>query len=204
MRQQGRPVMPTGSIERQQAEQELARFIRDQVGGQDAVLAVAEDPRQLIWTARSDGWIDYCNQRCLDYLGLALGQVRGWDWLAVLHPSDRPLCLDRWKASLAAGQGYEIEYRIRGADGSHRWFLGRASPVRDRGGRIVKWFGTSTDIGDQRRAGGRTAGLMGRRQRRIAEQQTLLAVLPVGAPIGEDATWDRVRFNRHYLQRHGL
>ena len=107
---------------------------------------------QIVWTATPDGSIDYYNQRWFDYTGLTLKETRGWGWELVLHPDDLELCIDRWRLAYTTGEPYEVEYRFRRAsDGAYRWHLGRAMPVRDETGAIVKWFGTCTDIDDQKR-----------------------------------------------------
>jgi len=107
----------------------------------------------IVWTARSDGWLDYYNQRWFDYTGLTLAQSEGTGWGRVLHPDDLQHCIDTWRLSVRTGELYEIKYRFRRAsDGSYRWHLGRASAIRDADGRIMKWFGTATDIDDQKRA----------------------------------------------------
>src|SRR6185369_17675332 len=107
----------------------------------------------IVWTARSDGWLDYYNQRWFDYTGLTLAQSEGTGWGRVLHPDDLQPCIDTWRLSVRTGELYEIKYRFRRAsDGSYRWHLGRASAIRDADGRIMKWFGTATDIDDQKRA----------------------------------------------------
>jgi PAS domain S-box-containing protein len=106
----------------------------------------------IVWTADTDGGIDFCNQRGLDFTGLTLEQIKGWGWMAVLHPEDVPRAREQWNESLASGKTYQIEYRFkRVTDGSYRWFLARALPLRDESGNILKWFGTCTDIHDQKR-----------------------------------------------------
>lgn len=107
---------------------------------------------QMVWTTRPDGHVDYFNQRWVDFTGMTFEQTQGWDWKSVIHPEDLDICLERWSQALRSGQTYEVEYRIRRAsDGAYRWHLGRAEPRRDEDGRIVKWFGTCTDIDDQKR-----------------------------------------------------
>jgi PAS domain S-box-containing protein len=102
---------------------------------------------QIVWTARPDGWLDYFNQRWFDYAGLTLEQTRGWGWELVVHPDDLKDCVGLWTQAVQTGKPYEIKYRLkRAADGAYRWHLGQALPVRDEGGKIVKWFGTCTDI----------------------------------------------------------
>ncbi len=108
---------------------------------------------QIVWTARPDGYLDYYNRRWMQYTGLTLEETQGWNWQYIIHPEDVERCIKRWANSIQTGERYEIEYRFRRAsDGSFRWHLGRALPMRDDAGEIVKWFGTSTDIDDQKRA----------------------------------------------------
>ncbi|HLL02558.1 MAG TPA: PAS domain-containing protein [Myxococcaceae bacterium] len=118
----------------------------------DAFRQLAEAIPQLVWTTRPDGFHDYYNQRWYDYTGTTPGQAQGEGWQGPFHPEDMPETLRRWHHSLATGELYETEYRCRRHDGVYRWFLGRAHPVRDESGRVVKWFGTCTDIDDQKRA----------------------------------------------------
>ncbi|HEX8128266.1 MAG TPA: PAS domain-containing protein [Pyrinomonadaceae bacterium] len=114
---------------------------------------LAEAIPQIIWTARPDGSLDYFNQRWYDYTGTTYEQTGGWGWDGVLHPDDRERSVGRWKQSIETGEVYEIEYRFRRAsDGQYRWHLGRALPLSDESGKIVKWFGTCTDIDDRKHA----------------------------------------------------
>ncbi|MEG4305616.1 PAS domain S-box protein [Microcoleus sp. D3_18a_C4] len=114
---------------------------------------LAEAIPQIVWTATADGWLDYYNQRWFEYTGLTLEETQGWGWQPVLHPDDVENCLERWKTSVQTGRTYEVEYRFkRASDGAYRWHLGRALPVRDAEGKIIKWFGTCTDIDDRQRA----------------------------------------------------
>jgi PAS domain S-box-containing protein len=115
--------------------------------------AMADAMPQIVWTARADGYFDYYNRRWFEYTGLTLEQTGGWGWQPVLHPEDVEHCLRRWATAVSTGEEYVIEYRFRRAsDGQYRWHLGRAVPARDAAGRIVKWFGTATDIHDQKLA----------------------------------------------------
>ncbi|MGB9179000.1 MAG: ATP-binding protein [Pyrinomonadaceae bacterium] len=113
--------------------------------------ALADALPQIVWTANPDGYLDYYNARWFEYTGMTLEQAQGWGWQHVMHPEDEERCLRRWATSVKTGEDYEVEYRYRRAsDGQYRWHLGRALPVRDEEGRIVKWFGTSTDIHDHK------------------------------------------------------
>jgi PAS domain S-box-containing protein len=102
----------------------------------------------MAWRARADGVIEYINKRWLDYTGVSLDQVLGWQWLALIHPDDAPRLRDAWLQSLASEEPGEVEARLRGSDGSYRWFLNRAEPSRDEAGAVVAWYGTNTDIQD--------------------------------------------------------
>ncbi len=113
---------------------------------------IAESIPQLVWTTRPDGYHEYFNRRWMNYTGMGLEQTKGWDWAPLLHPEDRERTFARWSHSLASGEPYDIEYRfLRASDRTYRWFLGQALPVRNRQGQIVRWFGTCTDIDDQKR-----------------------------------------------------
>lgn len=113
---------------------------------------LADSMPQIVWTARPDGYVDYYNDRWYEYTGCPRGRGGDESWMAALHPDDLKRCLDRWYESVRSGRPYQIEYRFRSAaSGEHRWHLGRALPVRDPDGTIVRWIGTSTDIDDQKR-----------------------------------------------------
>lgn len=104
----------------------------------------------IAWTTDAGGAIDYYNQRWYDYLGLDFERTRAWGWQDVVHPDDLAPAVAVWRAALEAGTVSEVEYRLRRADGSYRWHLGRSEPVRDEAGRIIQWVGTATDIEDRR------------------------------------------------------
>ena len=114
---------------------------------------IAQAIPQIVWTAAPDGKLDYYNQHWFDYTGMTLEQTRGWGWQPVLHPDDVQNYVERWSECVRTGSPYEVEYRFkRASDGAYRWHLARALPVRGADGKIQKWFGTCTDIDDQRRA----------------------------------------------------
>lgn len=113
--------------------------------------AVAEALPQMIWTAGPDGSDDFFSRKWLEYTGLTTAQSVGRGWTVAIHPDDVAPCLEKWKTALQTGEPYDVEYRfLRAADGVYRWFLGRANPIRDAKGEIIKWFGTCTDIEDQK------------------------------------------------------
>ena len=116
------------------------------------VRALVESVPQLVWSTTPEGYHDFYNTQWYDYTGMPRVGGQGWNWKNFLHPDDYDRAVEVWSRSLATGAPYEIEYRFkRAADGMYRWFLGRANPVRDVDGRIVRWFGTCTDIDDHRR-----------------------------------------------------
>ena len=148
---------------------------------------IAEAIPQIVWTARPDGYNDYFNARCFEYTGLTPEDTydpvnQGWpdyDAAAVekthskstVHPDDRAHYLRQWKEALETGRSYEIEYRFRRAsDGEYRWHLGRAVPIRDGHGSIIKWFGTCTDIHDQKMAQERMLDLNKQLERNVEER----------------------------------
>ncbi|WP_462114995.1 hybrid sensor histidine kinase/response regulator, partial [Lysobacter xanthus] len=107
---------------------------------------------QMVWSTRPDGYHDYFNRQWYDYTGVEDGASYADRWVEMFHPDDRPATQARWERSLATGEDYEMQYRLRHRSGEYRWVLGRAVPVRDDEGRIVRWMGTCTDIHEQRLA----------------------------------------------------
>ena len=110
----------------------------------------AESIPQQIWTARPDGTIDFYNQRTAAYLGEAMPTDRPADMPSFVHPDDRAGIQARWEAAIASQRYYEAEYRLRRYDGEYRWFLGQAQARRGPDGQLLKWYGTNTDVHQQR------------------------------------------------------
>ena len=106
----------------------------------------------LIHSGPPDGSLDFFNQRWLDYLGLSLESLLGWKWTATIHPEDVEELVEKSRVALSKGEPFELEARVRRADGEYRWFLSRSVPLRDEKGNIVKWYGTLHDIEDLKRA----------------------------------------------------
>jgi len=117
----------------------------------DAQLLVDSIPA-LIHTARPDGYIDYFNKPWLEYLGVTLDKVTGWNWTAYIHPDDVEGIVTKWRGCLASGDIFEYETRVRSANGEYRWMFHRKVPLRDANGNIVKWYGSSLDIEERRTA----------------------------------------------------
>ncbi|MBF2019425.1 MAG: PAS domain S-box protein [Hydrococcus sp. C42_A2020_068] len=144
-----RPVRMIGVVsdisDRKLAEEALKK-------SEERYRVLAENIPPMVWIARPDGVVEYLNQRWLDYTGLQPHETLGWDWQQVLHPDDRLLTFQQWTTSLATGNPYEVQYRLRRYDGEYRWHIGRGIPIRDDRGVITYWFGTCTDIDDRMRA----------------------------------------------------
>ncbi len=113
---------------------------------------VVETIPTIAWTALPDGRVDFSNHHWEEYTGLSLENGAGSGWEAAVHPNDVKRHAEKWRASVASGEPFENEARYRRADGEYRWFLVRAVPLRDGGGKIVKWYGAKTDIEDRKRA----------------------------------------------------
>jgi PAS domain S-box-containing protein len=119
----------------------------------EAQLAQAIDSTPaLIHTALPDGNIDFFNQQWLNYVGLPLKDLEGWKWTAAIHPADVDGIVNRWREALASGEPFVHEARVQRADGEYRWMLHHKSALRDERGGIVKWYGSSIDIEERRRA----------------------------------------------------
>lgn len=101
---------------------------------------------QIVWSTRPDGFHDYYNERWYEFTGVPRGSTDGEGWAGLFHEEDQPEAWRRWRHALATGETYEVEYRLRHSSGQYRWTIGRAQPVRDKNGRIVRWVGTCTDI----------------------------------------------------------
>src|SRR5277367_5496710 len=122
---------------------------RDQAS--DLQLLVDSAP-SLIHTGRPDGHLDFFNQTWLRYVGRPLEDLQGWKWTAYIHPEDVEGIVERWRASLASGEPFLYESRVLRADGEFRWMLHHKVAARDEYGQIVKWYGSSIDIEDRKRA----------------------------------------------------
>jgi PAS domain S-box-containing protein len=103
-----------------------------------------------VWSARSDGSAEFFNQRWLDYTGLSAGQALDWGWKIAIHPDDLARMLETFQGAVDSGKPFEVEGRLRRRDGAFRWFLFRGNPVLDESGRVVKWYGTNTDLEERK------------------------------------------------------
>lgn len=133
--------------------------IEDRKRAEEALRSVERDLNQIIntipamaWSARTDGSAEFLNQHYLDYIGLSSKEAGDWGWTTAVHPDDREALGLNWQRIMASTQSGEAEGRLRRHDGTYRWFLFRANPIRDESGAIVKWYGINTDIDDRKRA----------------------------------------------------
>jgi PAS domain S-box-containing protein len=132
------------------ARKEAERLLQE---GEARFRQLADAMPQIVWAARPDGYIDYYNERWYDFTGFPRSEFGQQSWQPILHPDDVQRCVETYFGCVREGRPYQIEYRFRDRrTGSYRWHLGRALPVRDAAGQVVRWFGTCTDIDDQKQA----------------------------------------------------
>ena len=150
-------------LARRALEQSLAEAARLSLERQEAdalFRALVDNIPELAWSALPDGHIDFYNHRWYAYTGTKFEQMEGWGWKVVHDPGMLDEVISRWTQSLTNGERFEMEFPLRGADGVLRWFLTRVEPLRDARGRIVRWFGTNTNIHEQRESRKRTEALL--------------------------------------------
>ena len=111
---------------------------------------MADSMPQQVWTATPDGALDYVNQYAVDYFHRSAQEIVGAGWQTVIHPDDLSACIHLWAESLKTGAPYQVLFRLRKSDGTYRWHLGRALALTDKN-KVLKWFGTNTDIDDQKK-----------------------------------------------------
>jgi PAS domain S-box-containing protein len=128
-------------------ERELAELER---ASEARYRQLADAMPQIVWTSGADGGATYFNRRWFEYTGMATEDAGPSAWVTAVHPDDLPVAIARREQTLASGDPYEVEYRFRAADGTYRWHLGRAVPMRDENGQIEFWVGTATDIHDRK------------------------------------------------------
>ncbi|MBD2079054.1 ATP-binding protein [Leptolyngbya sp. FACHB-17] len=129
---------------------ELGRSRR--VASQQRFRFLAESIPQMVWTADAQGWVDYYSPRWFDYTGLTLAQTQGLGWQEIIHPDDRADSISRWSQAAEQKTSYDVEHRLRRADGSYCWHLTRALPMLDEQSQVIRWFGTCTDITERKQA----------------------------------------------------
>jgi PAS domain S-box-containing protein len=159
----GTPIAVLGTVldttgrvlaERQlRSSQQMLSAARDSLADNQIRFATLADTMpQMVWSTLPDGYHDYYNARWYEFTGVPAGSTDGEAWNGMFHPDDQERAWSRWRHSLATGEPYQIEYRLRHRTGHYRWTLGRALPIRDALGRITRWIGTCTDIHEARLA----------------------------------------------------
>ncbi len=155
--------------ERKRAEEAVKR-------AEDRIRLTIDTIPTMVWSVRPDGVVDFLNQPWVDYAGLSLEEYVK-DPTGPIHPEDIPGVMEKWRANMAAGEPYEHEMRLRRADGVYHWFLVRTAPLRDQQGSIVKWFGSSFDIEDRKKA----EEALQRSERELREREELYRLLTENA-----------------------
>lgn len=118
----------------------------------DQFRTLADAMPNLAWIAHADGFIYWYNRRWYEYTGTTPSQMEGWGWQRVHDPDMLPKVMESWRLSIETGAPFEMTFPLRGADGQFRWFLTRVTPLKDSQGKVVRWFGTNTDVDEQRKA----------------------------------------------------
>ncbi|MBC8010265.1 MAG: PAS domain S-box protein [Burkholderiales bacterium] len=135
---------------------------------------MADSIPQLAWIARADGHIFWYNRRWYEYTGTTPEQMEGWGWKSVHDPEILPTVVEAWGRALREGASFEMEFPLRAADGRFRVFLTRVEPVRDDDGRVVRWFGTNTDVDALKEAEDKVQRLNTELEKRVAERTAQL------------------------------
>jgi len=205
---QHRLLMPDGAVKHVQV---VAHALADELGTVEFVGAVVDvtDAKQaedrirliinavpgLLWSAGPDGSADFLSQRCLDYTGMTLEQSLGWGWEPVIHPDDREDLVSRWRTAVAERKPHEAVSRIRRFDGAYRWCLSQASPLLDRTGGVLGWYGNVVDVHERTQAEERL-------RQQEAELRQILDLTPqLVAVYGPNR--ERLYANRSMLQHVG-
>jgi PAS domain S-box-containing protein len=128
----------------------VTSLVKQLRAGRDELANVLHAMPALVWTSSADNSIDFSNERFQEYTGLSSHALRDWGWMEALHPDDWSVA--GWQASLAAGNPFEMEARIRSAAGAYRWFVLRMTPLRNERGTIARWCGAAIDVEERRRA----------------------------------------------------
>ena len=135
-----------------ESEAALQKALEEIKKSENKLRQVIDTIPALAWCNLPDGSNEFLNRRWHEYTGLSPEESHGWGWQVAFHAEDLPPLMKRWREMLSSGESSEIEARLRRCDGVYRWFLIRAEPLHDETGKIVRWYGTSTDIEDRKQA----------------------------------------------------
>ena len=145
----GAPLHTIGILQDISQRKQLEEALRE---SEQRWRSLTEALPQFVWTASADGTTDYFSSQITEYTGLAESKLLAWGWMDVLHPDDRERTRIGWIDAVSKERDHVVEHRIRSSAGAHRWFTTRGVPIRDTAGRVVKWFGTCTDITEQKQS----------------------------------------------------
>jgi PAS domain S-box-containing protein len=151
---QNKPIRLVGTVQDITERRQVEDALRE---SEEQFQAMANGMPQMACIADADGSIVWYNQRWYQFTGTTFGQMQGWGWQAVHDPDILPLVMERWTNAIAAGIPFEMEFPLRGADGLFRAFLTRVMPLKNSAGRVVRWFGTNTDISERKQTEERLA-----------------------------------------------
>ncbi len=197
----GRPVRMVGAMQDVTAARRSQEALAE---SERQFRTLADSIPHLAWMANADGHIFWYNQRWYDYTGTTLEEMAGWGWKSVHDPSLLDAVVERWTYSLTSGKPFELEFPLRRHDGVFRWHLTRATPVRDARGTLVRWFGTNTDIDEQRRLRERQQFLAEASKelaRSLADRSTLRGIVRLALPGLADWAAIDVLDERGHLHR---
>ena len=153
------PMMPDGRLailrdisERKRAAAVMETAFEKLRKSEDSLRLVLDTIPAMVWNTGDDFMSDFYNRRWLDYTGVPLEKMLGHGWKSTIHPEDLAQIEEKWRRCMDTGEPFELESRVRAADGSYRWFLDRTVPLRDQSGRVVRWYGVNTDIEEYKQA----------------------------------------------------
>ena len=180
------------SVTRQRSQEALSRALEELKNSERKLRQVIDTIPTLAWCNLPDGSNEFLNKRWHEYTGLSSEESHGWGWQSAIHPEDRAPLTDKWRALVVIGEPGEMEARLRRHDGVFRWFLMRVEPLRDDTGKIVRWYGTCTDIETLKQTEAKLREDE-RELRRITDvmPQAIVVLDPSGTPIyANQATLD--------------
>ena len=172
------------AIERQRSQEALRKALGELQTSEARLRQVIDTIPTLAWCNLPDGPNEFLNKKWHEYTGLSPEESHGWGWRAAFHPEDLPPLMEKWRELLTSGEPGEIDARLRRHDGVFRWFLIRVEPLRDETGKIIRWYGTSTDIEALKQTEEKLRDDE-RELRRITDAipQAIVVLDPCGAPL---------------------
>jgi formate hydrogenlyase transcriptional activator len=180
------------TVERQRSQEALTSALDEIRTSETKLRQVIDTIPTLAWCNLADGPNEFLNKRWHEYTGLSPEESHGWGWQVAFHPEDLPLLMEKWRELLVSREPGEIEARLRRHDGVFRWFLIRVEPLRDQTGKVIRWYGTSTDIQELKQTEEKLRDDE-RELRRITDAipQAIVVLGPAGEPLyANQATLD--------------